>query len=514
MKPTKIVVRQWCLALVSTASLVAGVISLQSCGGSGGPIGNNGGGGGGGGNAGIAAEFKALQPPAQQNATYVGSAKCGTCHGSTAPASMGKLASNTTTRGFSAGDVYDHWIATRHATEGVGCEQCHGPGSAHAAAPATDNILTFPNSTNPIVCAQCHGPIYDDWKASKHSQVVPDPVVASANLPTATGAQCFMCHSGLVRTKVEEGNVVIANLTADQAKELSEQTYNEADPASSAVPFTASCVTCHNPHSKTGNMDTDGEEVQLRHKLNNQDVSQIAPGTLPSQFIYFDQQCAECHNGRGANGSDAKLQVATTRPNMHDSPQYNMLMGIGGAEDAAGPVIRNMQHATIDTQCSHCHMPNARHTFTVSFDISCQPCHTADDAAARVKSAKDEIVPAEEALETRMASWAQATFGDSTLWDYTALLPEGHTAPDQSLIPIEIKRARHNYYFVIRDGCFGPHNAPYAKYLIKVANDNLDALGVSPAPATVTTNQTVNAMLQHLQQKADAAKLADQAVSG
>lgn len=510
MRPTKIVVRQWCLALVSTASLIAGFVSLQSCGGEGGSIGN-GGPGGGGGNGSITAAFKALQPAAQQNATYVGSAVCGTCHGSTAKASPMKLASNTTTRGISAGNIYDHWIATNHATEGVGCEQCHGPGSAHASAPSDINILTSPNSTNPIVCAQCHGPIYDDWKSSGHAEVIPDPVIGSANLATATGAQCFVCHSGLVRNKVEEG-LVISSLTADQAKELSEQTYNEVDPAASAVPFTASCVTCHNPHAKTGNLDTDSEEVQLWHKLKNTDTTQIAPLTTPAQFVNFDHQCAECHNGRGANGGDAKLQASTSRPNMHDSPQYNMLMGIGGSEDSAGPVIRNMQHAQIDTQCAHCHMPNARHTFTVSFDVSCQPCHTADDAAARVASAKNQIVPAVEALETRMRAWALDTFGDETLWDYTSLLPEGHTAPNQSLIPIEVKRARHNYYFVIRDGCFGPHNAPYAKYLIKVANDNLDALSVPAAPANATSGRTVNSMMLDIQRHVQAAKQADRSL--
>ena len=514
MKPTKIVVRQWCLALASTASLIAGVVSLQSCGGEGGAIGGNPGGGGGGGNPGITAQFKALQPPAQQNATYVGSAKCGTCHGSTAPAaSLGKLASSTT-RAISGGDIYDHWIATRHSTEGVGCEQCHGPGSAHAANPSPDNILTFPNSTNPVVCAQCHGPIYDDWKTTKHAEVVPDPVVASGDsLATATGSQCFVCHSGLVRAKVEAG-LVISTLTADQAHQLANDTYNDEDPASSAVPFTASCVTCHNPHSKTGNLDTDSEEVQIWHQLNNQDPTNIAPGTTAAQFVYFNQQCAECHNGRGANGGDAKLQASTTRPNMHDGPQYNMLMGVGGAEDAAGPVIRNMAHAQIDTQCAHCHMPDARHTFTVSFDTSCQPCHTADDAAARVASVKNQIVPGLNALETRLEAWAQGAFGDPTLWDYTSLVPEGHTAPDQSLVPIEVKRARHNYYFIVRDGCFGPHNAPYAEYLLKVANDNLDAINVPPAPAIATSGQTVKAMLQHLQQKEATAKLADVSAMG
>jgi len=507
MKPTRIVVKRWCLALVSTASLVVGVVSLQSCGGEGGSIGN--GGGGGGGNGSITAAFTALQPPAQHNATYVGSAKCGTCHGSSATASAVKLAGNTTTRGIvNPNDIYDHWLATKHAGEGVGCEQCHGPGSAHASAPATTNILTFPNSTNPIVCAQCHGPIYDDWKGSAHAKVVPDPVEASANLATATGAQCFVCHSGLVRTKTEQG-LVIANITQDQATELVNDTYNSADPASSAVPFTASCVTCHNPHSQTGNLDQDGDEHQLWHAIDSQDTSQIAPATTPAQFVYFNQVCAECHNGRGANGADTKLQASTARPNMHDSPQFNMLMGVGGAESGNGPPVRTMAHAAIAGQCVKCHMPDSRHSFTVSYDTSCTPCHTAADAAARMTSVRGEISNDEIALQSRLEQWAQNTFGDSTLWDYTTLIPAGHTPPDQTLIPIEVKRARHNYYFILRDASIiSPHNPTYARYLIQVANDNLDSINV-PAAAPALSGRSLNSALQQLQERAKAAKVAD-----
>ena len=67
------------------------------------------------------------------------------------------------------------------------------------------------------------------------------------------------------------------------------------------------------------------------------------------------------------------------------------------------------------------------------------------------------------------------------LWDYTSLLPTGDTAPAQNLIPITVKRARHNYYFVLRDKSLGVHNYLYTDYMITIANDNLDAVG---APAT------------------------------
>ena len=489
MRPSKIAVRQWCLALVSTGSLIAGAIALQSCGGEGGPIGS--GGAGGGGNTGIAAAFKALQPAAQQDATYVGTQKCAECHSSNAL--------------VADGGIYEHWQGTAHANANVGCENCHGPGSAHAAGPSTDNILTYPKSTNAIVCAQCHGKIYDDWKGSAHAEVVPDPVVeAPANYKTS---RCIQCHSGLFRVAVENGED--PNLmTVERVTQLAEETYNEADPASSDVPFTASCVTCHNPHSTTGNLDVDGAEVQLRHTVTQTDVTKILPSTTPNtvdNWVNFDHTCGECHNGRGADGSDARLSLANSgsRPNVHDSPQFNMLLGVkdSGSEYPTAPIVRNMAHATITGQCVKCHMPDGKHTFVVDLAVSCQPCHTADGAAARVASARGEILNQMAVVKSRLESWAFTTFGDKNLWDYSALLPVGTTAPPITSYPMEIRRARHNLYYIIRDGSYGPHNAPYSLYLMERANANLDTLGVPPiSAAQALGGRTANTSLQEFKQ--------------
>jgi len=90
-----------------------------------------------------------------------------------------------------------------------------------------------------------------------------------------------------------------------------------------------------------------------------------------------------------------------------------------------------------------------------------------------------------------METWAQSEFGNSLYWEYTSMITaEGGTPPDQALVPIEIKRARYNYYFVIRSGDYGVHNAPYAKHLLTVANTNLDDLKVSkPGLSKLTRDQ-------------------------
>jgi len=158
-------------------------------------------------------------------------------------------------------------------------------------------------------------------------------------------------------------------------------------------------------------------------------------------------------------------------------------------------------------------MPDSRHSFTVSYDKGCAPCHTASDAAARAESIKSTILDGLLALQTRLDGWANTKFGNSLFWEYTSnVTAEGFTAPNQTLIPIEIKRARHNYYFIIRSGDYGVHNAPYAKTLLRVANENLDAIGAAKASTTKSTMSIADKMafFQKVRDRANKADIHDE----
>lgn len=453
---------RWLISLVACIPMAAALLAIQSCGGVGGPATTT-----AGGNT-VTADFLALLSPEQKSATYIGDKECAKCHGGeTDPTKH-----------------YAQWQQTKHASKGVGCESCHGPGSVHKANNNATAILSLPGSGSPVVCAQCHGPIMDQYNFSAHKEYIDHAVSSGTTSAVYTkNYRCLACHSGLFRETIYDQGKDVTDFTDDQLMQIAKDTI-------AVAPHTANCVTCHDPHATTGNLTSLGEEAQLRHKVFNTDTSQIAPGTTPAQFTKFDHECAQCHNGRGANPSDAALVANPSRPNMHASNQFNMLMGIAGVE-GTGVVDRNTAHATAPGQCSKCHMPDSRHSFTVSYDKSCAPCHTAADAAARAESIKSTILDELTALQARLESWATTTYGNSLFWEYTSnITAEGLTPPNQASVPIEIKRARHNYYFVIMSGDYGVHNAPYAKTLIRVANQNLDALGVpKTAPAKAATSK-------------------------
>ncbi len=485
------------LTLFASVPLIVGTVLLQSCGGVGGPSNPA----TSPGSSTPSQNFLALMTAEQKASKYIGPEACSaaTCHGGAPSAHVStQLASfKPATAGT---NHYTTWKNTVHATKGVTCESCHGPGSAHQAAPKNADgsvhaMLTFPKIASTEVCGQCHGPIHDQWSASKHSELITSPITSTVSSPAGSGqsSRCFLCHGGLTRAQYMENGTDPSQMTTTQIVQVANDILN-------VVPSTALCSTCHNPHSKTGNLTKNGEDEQLYHAVASLDSTPIAPGTTAAQFTAPNQICGQCHNGRATNGTDAFLTSNTSRPSAHHSNQFNTLLGVGGSEGLGGPPQRMGTHAQTPGQCTTCHMPSSRHTMTVSYDQGCAPCHTANDAANRASTLKTEVVNSLTALSNRMAVWAQTKFGDPTFWDYTSNIASGKTAPAQSLIPIEVKRARHNYYYLVISNDYGIHNPIYARYLLKIAADNLTTAGIPSVKPIEVAQIPMNVKLQQIKE--------------
>lgn len=479
---------------------------LAGCGGGSGgtsvpPVPDGGGGGGGGGAPAPTVEaFLALQSAGQTGAKSVSDSTCNTagCH---------------------ANGTKSHraFADTAHSQAGVGCQSCHGPGGNHVSAAAdqkTATILTYPNTgsdgnpnqgiLDPVVCGQCHsqsGEVkvsgskavefdeYDEWAASKHSEKVDSPNSSASYY----GSGCPRCHSSLVRTwdmekDANAGNTGSILLTGPPT----------ADENIRDVKHTAACATCHDVHG-----DPKSDKL-VRHSLkqvfSSHDAyvsSNIGPAKKVDYYTNFDHVCAECHNARGVDPQDGDavaktgLQGNTSRPSMHDSNQYQMLIGEGGVDDRSlSPTVGALPrpgsqkyytaHRDIEEQCVHCHMGGGGHTWTAG-NQGCSPCHSSSEAASLKSAVQSQIDESVMAVESRLDAWGSAINLEgkgASSWEYSSA---GGPAT-QSAVPITIKRARHNYYFIVRDLSRGVHNKKYTEYLLEIANLQLDAAG---APKSV-----------------------------
>ncbi|NLH98395.1 MAG: hypothetical protein GX446_02770 [Chthonomonadales bacterium] len=465
--------RPWFALIAGGLVPFVATLIIAGCGGSGGPLKPP-----PTGDIGPSAEFIQLLPAAQRTATYVGGTPCVNCHET----------------GVGGAPVVDFakWEATKHAQVGLGCEQCHGPASAHVAAPSDDNILAHPNVTRSVVCGQCHGPMYAEYKASPHAEAV-EEVIEDVQAATNTGTgRCLRCHSASLRARMIDAPITAGKTANEIDAGLTALTLDQLKAAAASTHETATCVNCHSPMQETGKPMLSGKLALLRHKTHNTDTSVVGvPGAALKDTQVFDHQCGACHlagTSSTPKTDDATLNASTSRVNFHYSPQYYMLAGMGGVE-ITPPVVRNSAHFSTAEQCVKCHMPNSKHTMTVAFDQSCSPCHTPADAAARYAIRGNTELQL-YALRTRMENWARATTftspnisNDPDMWMYTAdITALGKTPPAQAQVPIEIKRARHNYWFILRDGSFGVHNAPYTRHLLNAANNQLAALGRAAAP--------------------------------
>jgi len=223
------------------------------------------------------------------DADYVGSDSCKTCHSS----------------------IYDSWLNTKHATT-VGCEACHGPGSAHIATLSPDKIILDSSSD---VCKQCHLRNNGGVIEAENGFIV---FQQQFNEYTSTRLgkylQCATCHDPHYSI----------DLARKQAVKLSCRTCHFLKTIGLGMQF-VKCESCHMPPAVKKYASTGIGPYRKGDMASH--IWRIKPAAQPPQmffgpavvkdakgpFLTLDFACLSCHNGLDSRLYDfASVQQTST----------------------------------------------------------------------------------------------------------------------------------------------------------------------------------------------------------
>lgn len=379
--------------------------------------------------------------------------------------------------------------ATTPRLAGVQCENCHGPAANHISDPGDLKARPVVSLAGTL-CGGCHNgfhhPTFDEWLTAGHAAVNADFTGATGFLNTNRVAAvsrmraCGACHGGAVRMAMLEG--------AESTPPVDLPSMPSGDVAAKTG---ITCSVCHTAHEKTE------YGAQLRNPTYSTNFFSYYTATNTNFTLQYNENvqiCAQCHNQRGAVWS------GTGRP-PHHSPQYNVLIGNIGDAAIAGidlSALPQSSHREVAKQCTHCHT-HGHQSATPSEDDpvytghsfkplaeNCVPCHTAEEAEVFVGFRQRNTKAAIAEVKTLLDKWGETKSPDplkakygKTAWEYSSVgqisRPPGTpavatpAANEQSLIPDEIKKARHLIYMIEHDGSYGVHNARFSTAVLDQA---------------------------------------------
>lgn len=194
------------------------------------------------------------------------------------------------------GYVFNTNVVTANYTSpmaNVGCESCHGPAGWHKAS--EKDMIRPAVSIDPAICGSCHQdshhPTYEEYAVTAHAVGI------------ESGVNCGPCHSATLR---------MAMLNEYKDRLAGNPHGLTIPPVSEITAWTATCATCHDPHSSS-------LTNQLRNPMystNYYTMPSLADGTNNTTFDAFYnpnvQICGQCHNSRGARWDGLAYGVLTT----------------------------------------------------------------------------------------------------------------------------------------------------------------------------------------------------------
>ncbi|MBL0142149.1 MAG: DmsE family decaheme c-type cytochrome [Betaproteobacteria bacterium] len=274
-------------------------------------------------------------PAKAQEATYVGEAKCLSCHDT----------------------ENQHFRDTQHARAFRGnpknqrekyvCEACHGPGSKHVSKSSDKTaIISFtkesgtPIQTMNAQCLSCHGGGQrQHWAASTHE---------------LNNIACSDCHAPMERRSVNgllrKPTITETCLTCHQQQRAEFQRRSHMPVLEGKM----SCVDCHNPHGSI-----------TRPLLKNDSVNETCAACHAEKrgpFIWehapVRESCINCHSPHGSNN---ERLLVSSRPFLcqqcHSPPVGHPGQFFRGDQTAAAALQGGTQSArVIGRSCQNCHV--------------------------------------------------------------------------------------------------------------------------------------------------------------